>query len=1288
MGAHPHTPMSNKGDVVSLCDVQQQFISRVLLRCRPSPSPSASDPGSLSSQRLVVVPISSEVLLASLATDIRTTLPPQRPTCCLSYEKEDPVDQSGRNAKDGEVQWVPAGISLIHISDCSQPQCIHGLPFTSIEGWVRDYTTPIVHRLRGFLASVRAPLPPVNEEEEETDKQLVKELKSFPHRFVLAAGHALWAVRVTTSTVEVLDGKQYHQRDRVADVPLLGSYSSPGFTDGSFDRATFRSPGAMCWKSADFSSRGEAAASASSFPHGNHSGALSPSHQQESACHQLFISDVGNHAIRLANFSTRMVRTIVGWQGIAGYRDGGAVNALMAAATAMLYTSRGLLFTDGPNKVVRLVTGNLLSPGDPDPLEVQAAVNRLEGLLGSSQQKTSSRKSSSEAVRVWTVAGGGKGASYRDDPTRPHCATFGSLTDMAVVPDSSGGGQGIVYVSDAGHHAVRALTPHGVQSLVGAFDYGKHRLPWKSPQQLIPIALTRRQASTSSSSFIYSSHTALIVVTGGYTPQAVLLLGVPEAFVSAAAAEHPERPLSAVLRLMTQLGTAHDPASRQRRVITEVSWASIEDDEISSSVHASVSSSSPPSQKVESQRYLRYAFPWVMPPLHAHHSVDDTIQTLYVHVSGQEESTSTVAEGLTSPSISPLKSLGEEDMGMDAEAHLPPGRLVVWEGNLRAEKTEEEETHSSNAATNGETAAEGTVPAISEDTFHVCLTPPFASVPLTYPRCGPLVSLRPSELFQHLLQRTGLPIAPSSSEQSDAIPSVGAQQVTSTSDALYEVYLSFAFERDTLETKSLRRSAREQHHRLSLLSLWYYIYLTGYLNATEKLAMKLAALSSQVMNSASISAPSAAKPIPVRIRRGHVPSSSGAVPSVDSSFSAGSTASPVSVPCDGPSSSSPAIRLPFVPTVSEHLRIDSREVVHLLYHACVHQRGYHLFAALGYVSFVRLLCLLTLWEERALPLLHESTHLTSSDLVKPLPYIGSRIDEENVTRLSPALLLQHYREAEASEEAAKEERDTILRWRRYLQTGVWGLLVDEKPSAPLPDLGEFAAEPLKRFHSAMSAPALPEDEAVRHVFQLLILNEKSLWVLFHAFAEPPSSVAHGATGPHHPVNPLKEVLSLLANASPAQSTCWDAEKDGSTMGEFLSWERYRRLWGSTQLYPQHISLPQLKKAYFSSLATPLLRPFQEAVSGAGTTVVPSPLPEGRQRMLFIPFAESAVRLALTVFVSESSSSAAKKLQQFFLLVNHLLRMVRLDNSRGSSHLLQARGDPIHEVLVQWGSGFQ
>ncbi|KPI83736.1 hypothetical protein ABL78_7223 [Leptomonas seymouri] len=136
--------------------------------------------------------------------------------------------------------------------------------------------------------------------------------------------------------------------------PLIGG--ARGFVDGHFSVARFNAPGALCWRLDGDATADEAASVAAGSGAGQIAEDPLRDVQRRSCCTVLFISDVGNCAIRYANFHNRLVRTIAGMDGVPGYRDGSCTSSLLRGATALAWCSAGLLFTDGPNSVVRLIT--------------------------------------------------------------------------------------------------------------------------------------------------------------------------------------------------------------------------------------------------------------------------------------------------------------------------------------------------------------------------------------------------------------------------------------------------------------------------------------------------------------------------------------------------------------------------------------------------------------------------------------------------------------------------------------------------------------------------------------------------------------------------------------------------------------------------------------------------------------------------------------------------------------------------------------------------------------------
>lgn len=316
--------------------------------------------------------------------------------------------------------------------------------------------------------------------------------------------------------------------------PLMGG--ARGFVDGHFSVARFNGPGALCWRVDEAEEERE-----------DDDVRVYPLRglQNRRRCSVLFISDVGNCAIRYANFHNRLVRTIAGMDGVPGYRDGSCASSLLRGATALAWCSAGLLFADGPNSVVRLITH--VGKASQKEASVPAAVREdataatveskdvLEALTtnaataaapaddgaviaavsGPSPERevgtNAALRSSSRAVpRVWTLAGsvdhhtvastqegdcGDAGASYVDSST-PSRARFGFLSDMALRVDETGNTQ--LLLLDQTHHAVRIVDGEGggVSTYVGPLDYAAKGRKKKCADAAAATATTSVAAAT------------------------------------------------------------------------------------------------------------------------------------------------------------------------------------------------------------------------------------------------------------------------------------------------------------------------------------------------------------------------------------------------------------------------------------------------------------------------------------------------------------------------------------------------------------------------------------------------------------------------------------------------------------------------------------------------------------------------------------------------------------------------------------------------------------------------
>eukprot|EP00796_Vickermania_ingenoplastis_P001336 gene1336-777_t len=768
-----------------------------------------------------------------------------------------------------------------------------------------------------------AAAPPVPTEEElatataaaeAAEAALLAAQQQVTHRFLVCDAevtHSVWAITVQLPHANRRAGVALWSRgERPISVdtdpdppssdpplPTIGA-GVAGYADGYFSECRLHSPIALCWRGRDPTETAElnrtAAAPAAPAVVLPRRGTEEEEEEEEVAVRfscsgaftQLFISDAGNHCIRLADFTTGYVRTVVGLQRIAGYRDGNVTAALLAAATGMVYTSRGLVFTDGPNGAVRLLAGPLpdrLEPpaqqtghnaagptGTSDPSqknasnaneeeeteesvddllsEIDATLRgerrHLSSLAASSRTSMASRRSrrhrrgrgapsttgdgtpaqSSTALaslsallqdteskdppavaaavpatpsapprpaeqvdsflldsrlRVWTVAGGGDGSrtstsggaaslvslspeknrqaqwregapegapppiTYRDAPHQPHCARFGYLSGIAVVPDGSGGGEEALYLCDATSSAIRVLSKDGVHTVVGPMDFprteeqeeGQHGpSPLGAPLQLVPLSLTRRRttraryhpfstadldrpstaapggdasgaAATPSFSTLYSTYMAMLVVsqTHAGAVSVRLFLPVPEYFVGRL-----DREPSAVSKVLL-LGSEPTGGSGHR-VLGELNTPSVEVQEEDAAVR-------PQEQKrkregsgrpcryhsLDQRRHLRYWFPWLLPPYPALPSLHHTLHTAYMHVGGREQRLPSPTPPPAAAAASPPRSLvsGTPERQPSIRAVLdaapptrrhPPllgtgrcvaDRLHIWAGNLR-----------------------------------------------------------------------------------------------------------------------------------------------------------------------------------------------------------------------------------------------------------------------------------------------------------------------------------------------------------------------------------------------------------------------------------------------------------------------------------------------------------------------------------------------------------------------------------------------------------------------------
>ncbi|EKF30371.1 hypothetical protein MOQ_005820 [Trypanosoma cruzi marinkellei] len=313
-------------------------------------------------------------------------------------------------------------------------------------------------------------------------------IKSLPscsgqlHSFLFAdaATHAIWAAEVDTGTLTVrvvppslywgneegvgvataADAKAQQQQQcsdgALKPGTLLGGIE--GFVDGPFHVARFASPSALCWRMDDDFS-GEKDGEGPRQPHAGRNTLRGD---------VLFVSDRGNHAIRYVDFQNRLVRTILGIDGVPGYRDGDYRVSRLHEAAALVWCTSGLLFLDKPNGAIRLVTG-LKRKNKKEKNKATIVEREQEGGVAQTVAKPNMPVASSEeptthaALHVWTVAGGryGKMGPYVD-AKEPHRASLGMPSALALFP----GGNGVLF-ADSQHGALRMLSLRGVETLLG-----------------------------------------------------------------------------------------------------------------------------------------------------------------------------------------------------------------------------------------------------------------------------------------------------------------------------------------------------------------------------------------------------------------------------------------------------------------------------------------------------------------------------------------------------------------------------------------------------------------------------------------------------------------------------------------------------------------------------------------------------------------------------------------------------------------------------------------------------
>ncbi|RNF00483.1 hypothetical protein TraAM80_07563 [Trypanosoma rangeli] len=301
----------------------------------------------------------------------------------------------------------------------------------------------------------------------------------YPFLVADAAMHAIWAVEVDTATlaVRLVTPYQYWKRngggDDVAPADnvnplqeepqqrgsvfaskpkaLLGGVE--GFVDGPFHLARFASPAALCWRL-----DGEAHAADAAREAGQ-------PHIQRGTSHSdvLFVSDRGNHAVRQVNFQSKMVRTILGIDGVPGYRDGDCRVSRLQEAASLVWCTSGLLFLDKPNGAIRLIT-RLKEKKQMTDAKNEEEVGSHQHIAQPDISAAASVKPATHVTcRVWTVAGGlYVNMGLYVDAKEPHRASLGTPSTLALAPD----GEGVLF-ADSQYGALRLVSLRGVETFFG-----------------------------------------------------------------------------------------------------------------------------------------------------------------------------------------------------------------------------------------------------------------------------------------------------------------------------------------------------------------------------------------------------------------------------------------------------------------------------------------------------------------------------------------------------------------------------------------------------------------------------------------------------------------------------------------------------------------------------------------------------------------------------------------------------------------------------------------------------
>ncbi|RNF13380.1 uncharacterized protein Tco025E_06232 [Trypanosoma conorhini] len=382
----------------------------------------------------------------------------------------------------GAPTSLPSRLPIADISGCVQNYSVHPPPWSEQaagEAGGGSLQLPAA----AAEGSVRRGPPPARPVSHAPGQR-------YPFLLADAATHAIWAVEVDTATLAVClvtqtqyrgcnggDGDVATADDVNPQQQLLpspqeqpqqqesGRASRPtallggieGFVDGTFHSARFASPAALCWRVDDEA----AAADASGEPRQPHPRRGTPH------CGVLFVSDRGNHAVRHVDFRSEMVRTILGMDGVPGYRDGEYCVSRLQEAASLVWCTSGLLFLDKPNGALRLITGlkekrKMTAAAREEAAGSPQRVAQLEIPGAASEEATTHA-----TCRVWTVAGGlhGKMGQYFD-AKEPQRVSLGTPSTLALAPDGRG-----VLVADSQHGALHLVSSRGVETFLGLHSF-------------------------------------------------------------------------------------------------------------------------------------------------------------------------------------------------------------------------------------------------------------------------------------------------------------------------------------------------------------------------------------------------------------------------------------------------------------------------------------------------------------------------------------------------------------------------------------------------------------------------------------------------------------------------------------------------------------------------------------------------------------------------------------------------------------------------------------------------